>query len=169
MRKWKNVTIEAEGRDQGKTFRITELSAFKAEKWAGRALIALISSGASIPDSVAKAGMAGVAAMGVQALTTASGIQWNAIEPLLDEMMGCVQFIPSMDRPNVMLPWTTVVNTDQVEEVQTLLTLRKEVLELHLGFSLADKLKSLSLSETEPATSVAQTSQPASPPSSSED
>ena len=49
-RKTKRVTITAEGRDKGKTFLITELPADQAERWAIRALLALIQSGAVISE-----------------------------------------------------------------------------------------------------------------------
>ena len=47
-RKVEYITIDQEGRDQGKTFKITEMPALKAEKWATRAFLALA---ASVPAS----------------------------------------------------------------------------------------------------------------------
>ena len=41
-RKTKIVTIAAEGRDYGKSYLLTEMPALKAEKWATRAMMALI-------------------------------------------------------------------------------------------------------------------------------
>jgi hypothetical protein len=65
-------------------------------------------------------------------------IPWELAEPLLDEMMSCVRFIPPAKNvePMALLP-------DMIEEVTTLLSIRKELLELHLGFSLAAKLSNL--------------------------
>jgi hypothetical protein len=154
MRKKIDITIEDEGRDQGKVFRITEMPAVKAEKWAARALVALLHSGVEIPDNIAKAGLAGIAAMGVSML---SGIEWDKLEPLLDEMMECVQ----VQAPNAKLGFKAILpQADDIEEVTTLFKLRQATLELHLGFSLADKLKSLRESAEEKETSQpAQTSQ----------
>ena len=77
------ITIES-GRDTGKIFQITIMSAAQAEKWAMRAILAMIQSGMEIPDDVAAMGMAGVAKMGMQAI---GGIKWELAEPLLDDMM----------------------------------------------------------------------------------
>lgn len=126
-RKVATITIDAEGRDRGKVFIITELSAYAAEEWAGRALFAMLNAGVEIPDNIAKAGLAGVAALGIDSLTKLS---FDAAKPLLDEMMACVQIQPS---PKV----TRALIDDDIEEVATLLTLRKEVFNLHLSFFTA--------------------------------
>ena len=123
-RKQATITIDTQGRDFGKTFVLTELSAMAAEEWAGRALFAMLNSGVEIPDSIARAGLAGVAALGITSLTKLS---FDAAKPLLNDMLACVQVRPS---PNV----TRVLIEDDIEEVATLLTLRKEVFNLHLSF-----------------------------------
>lgn len=123
-RKTATIKIDAQGRDFGKTFVITELSALAAEEWAGRALFAMMNAGVEIPDNIAKAGLAGVAALGIASLTK---ISFDAAKPLLDEMLECVQIQPS---PKV----TRSLIDDDIEEVATLLTLRKEVFNLHLSF-----------------------------------
>lgn len=125
------ITIDAPGRDQGRTFEITELSAMRAEKWARRALCALAKSGVEIPDDIAAAGLAGIAAMGIRAL---SGIETAEMDALMDEMLGCIAVIPDPSKPFVKRPIRT---EDDIEEVLTLLRLREEVLSLHLNFSIA--------------------------------
>ena len=139
MRRTNVVTIESEGRDKGKTFLLTEMSASQAEKWAARALLALLKSGVHVPDEVASTGIAGLATIAIQAF---GGISWELAEPLLDEMMNCVQIKPDPRNPNVI----RALIEDDVEEVTTRLLLRKELLELHLGFSLAAKLSTLKAS-----------------------
>ena len=134
-RKVKEVVITAEGRDQGKTFVITEMPADQAERWALRALLALQAAGVSLPDGFEAAGMAGVAFAGLSALNR---IRYEDIAPLLQEMMGCVKY---RHRPGQDAQPLAVGEECQVEEVATLLQLRAEVLELHTGFSLADKLR----------------------------
>lgn len=121
------VTISAEGRDKGKVFVLTELPAYEAEDWAGRALFALMNAGVEIPDNIAEAGLAGVAALGIKALTK---LPFESAKPLLDSMMKCVQIQPS---PSVVRPLVP----DDIEEVATLLTLRKQILGLHMDFSMA--------------------------------
>lgn len=126
-RKTVTVTIVEEGRDKGKVFVLTELSAYEAEEWAGRAIFALMNSGVAIPDNIAQAGLAGVASLGIQAI---SKLPFDAAKPLFDKMLECVQIQPS---PNV----TRALIDDDIEEVATLLTLRKRVLSLHVDFSMA--------------------------------
>lgn len=126
-RKQMAVIIGAEGRDQGKVFILTELSAYDAEDWAGRALFALMNAGVEIPDNIAEAGLAGVAAMGIKAIAK---LPFDSAKPLLDKMMDCVRVQPS---PEV----TRELISNDIEEVATLLTLRKKVLGLHLDFFTA--------------------------------
>lgn len=126
-RKTAIVTISDEGRDKGKVFVLTELSAYEAEDWAGRALFALMNAGVEIPDNIAEAGLAGVAAMGLKAIAK---LPFESAKPLLDKMMGCIQIQPSPTVTRALIP-------DDIEEVATLLQLRKQVLGLHMDFSMA--------------------------------
>lgn len=130
MRKTVNFTVTAEGRDQGKTFVLTEMSASAAEKWAARALLVLSRSGMDIPENIQEAGLAGIAVLGLRAL---GRITYAEAEPLLDEMFRCIQIMPDRARPEIV---RAPVEED-IEEVATRLKLRAEVLELHTGFSLA--------------------------------
>ena len=137
-RKEITVTISQDGRDKGKQFFIREWPASVAEKWGIRALLALTKSGVTIPDDIANAGIAGVAALGIQAFAGLDAL--IAIE-LMDEMFQCVQVMPDPSNPNVMRKLVE----DDIEEVRTRLFLRAEVFMLHTGFSMADfksKLKS---------------------------
>lgn len=138
-RKTKLVTIMEDGRDQGKGFLITEMPAMQAEKWAARALSALAASGVDLGNDFdpKEASAAKLVAIGIEAFGKA---KWELIEPLLDEMMKCVMYVPKPENPGVLLPMSSVDNC--IEEVKTLLTLRKEIMELHVGFSLAGRSSS---------------------------
>ena len=114
------------GRDQGKEFLITEMSATQAENWAIKAVLAIGNAGIEIPDTLVSQGMAGLVAVGYMNLLK---IPFDAAKPLLDEMMGCVQFIPS---PNVK----RFLIEDDIEEVSTRLALRKAIWNLHMDFFL---------------------------------
>ena len=153
-RRTKDLTIVDRG--EAKLFRLTEMSAFAAEKWAARAFLALMKSGLDVPENLTQAGLSGLAAVGIKAL---GGITPDALLPLLDEMLSCVQVIPDPKHP---MPRALV--EEDIDDVSTLFTIRKELLDLHLGFSLAAKLSSYSAS----AAAAAQTSQntPMSPSSS---
>lgn len=138
MRKDKLVIIAtAEGnRDSGKAFRLTEMPATQAEKWAMRALLAITTSGADIPPEVVQMGAPALMAAGFRALLT---MAFADAEPLLDEMLSCVRFVPDRNRPDVERP----VDAEDIEEVSTLMLLRSEVIELHTGFSPAAFLSTL--------------------------
>lgn len=123
-RKTALVTIDARGRDKGKTFVLTELPTAESEEWAGRALFALLNAGVDIPDNIAEAGLAGLMAMGIKAITK---LPFDAAKPLLDKMMECVQIQPSAGVVRGLIP-------DDIEEVSTMFKLRKEVWNLHTDF-----------------------------------
>ncbi len=131
------VTVSAtEGRDAEakKKYLITEMSAVKAEKWAIRVLIALVNSGLDLTDEEAGGGMAGLSAVVNRGAFKFSGggLSFAEIEPLLDEMLSCVQIA----EPKI----TRSLTEDDIEEVATVLLLRSEVLKLHTGFSLAERI-----------------------------
>lgn len=131
MRKTEKLTIQEEGRDKGKTFVLTEMPADQAERWAIRALLALTNSGAVIPDGGTEAGMAGIAAMGFEAL---GRLPFEAVEPLLDEMFDCVRYEHKHGAPlQKIIPG----DGSQIEEVRTRLNLRVALFRLHTGFSTA--------------------------------
>ena len=117
------------GRDAGKQFHLTEMSASQAENWAVKVVLAIGSSGIEIPDNLADQGMAGLLAVGYLNLLK---IPFETAKPLLDEMMGCVQIVPS---PNIKRP----LIEDDIEEVKTRLSLRKAVWDLHMDFFLDEK------------------------------
>lgn len=129
-RKVRRVTIEDEGRDKGKVFILTEMPADQAEWWATRALLALTNAGAELPDGIKDAGMAGLAAVGVRAL---SGLRAEVVRPLFDEMFECVRY----EHNPTHAPQAIIAGENsQIEEVSTRVRLRRELLELHLGFSI---------------------------------
>ena len=132
-RKTKIVTITDENRDQGKTFIITEVPADQAESWALRLFLALKQSEVDVPESLQSLGMAGIASMGIRALLS---MEYSTLRPLLAEMLDCVKFKP--ERAELApVPLGSGINC-LVEEVSTLVRLRREVAELHLGFSIPD-------------------------------
>jgi hypothetical protein len=51
-------------------------------------------------------------------------------EPLLDELLTCVEFMPDPARPEVV---RSLID-DDIEEVATIFKLQKEVLALHVDF-----------------------------------
>lgn len=142
MRKSKVVTISTDGRDRGKMYKLTEMSADQGEKWAFRALLALSRGGMKLPAGVFDAGMAGLASVvpylvivGLQSLHAS---QWAELEPLLDEMMLCATY-----QPPGGVASQEIINglNSQIEEIRTRVELRKAILELHVDPSLAAVLQ----------------------------
>ena len=126
------VTIDAEGRDQGRQYLLTEMPAMQAQKWALRAFLALAKSGVEIPDTIAAQGLAGMTQISLGALR---GLNPELAEPLLDSLMQCVAFqARATVRPLV---------EDDIEEVLTLLQLQAKVFALHVGFSTSERLSNL--------------------------
>ena len=142
MRKTREVTIAAEGRDQGKTFVITEMAASKAEKWGYRALSVAMRGGVDVGNAI-NLGMQGVAMIGIGALLSGA---MDEAEPLLDEMMSCVKIRVAPVPGHPPTPPRDLWEED-IEEVATLLQLRQEVFQLHTGFWMAGAA-SKSTSET---------------------
>lgn len=118
-------------RDAGKYYLLTEMTAAKAEKWAARAFMTLSRSGVDVPPGIASLGIIGVFMVSFQAFRYASFVE---IEPLMDEMMGCIQALPD---PGNALKSRPLIDTD-TEEIETRWELRREILELHAGFTIAE-------------------------------
>lgn len=140
----RKVPITEENRDKGKVFVLREMSADAGEWWAVRALIVMGNAGVSLPNGVLESGMSGLAHMenikGAASALLAIGLRMmpgvdaHALKPLLDEMMACVQYQPPGGHAAQELHEGEM---SQIEEISTRLKLRAELLELHLGFSLA--------------------------------
>lgn len=160
-RKSKLVVIKTgnpDNRDEGKTFLIREMSALQAEKFAARALLALSRSGIDVPDEARASGPEAVVLFGLRAFTR---IGFEEAEPLIDEMMQCVHFVPDPSQPNITRKlFDGDIGDDDDEdtsEVTTRLFLRGEVMQLHTGFTMtallsmgASALKAYIISLTTP-------------------
>jgi len=141
-RKQARVTIDAEGRDKGKTFIITEMSADAIERWFRRVLAYLARMGVAAP-SLSFIGVAGMT--GFNPIQTAA---WLDNEELNEELMACVMRLPraTAEHPSVIprqLFWGKT--GPDIEELKTLAQLKGEVLALHLNFSTAADLWSFAL------------------------
>ncbi len=139
-----NYTVTDDNRDRGKVFVLTELPASKAEAWAMRAILALMAGGVELPENFERLGMAGMAEVGIKAL---SGLKWEVAEPLLNEMWECVQIMPDPTKPHVVRP---LIEQD-IEEIATRIKLRAQVWKLHTDFL---KAVAPSMSGGSPATAV---------------
>ena len=118
-------------RDKGKLFLITEASPVQGDRWAMRALFALMNVGAEMPGDDAGAGLLGLLAFVSSnpegALLTLAKVKFEVAEPLLAELLTCVQLIPDKSRPDIV---RRVLESD-IEEITTFAALRVEVMKLH--------------------------------------
>ncbi len=124
-----NYKVTDENRDYDKVFVITEMSAFRAEAWALRVLMALLKGNVELPEGFERMGMAGIAQIGFKLL---AGLKYEIAEPLLAEMLSCVQYMPDKNKPMIVRPIMEAAN--DIEEITTILKLRAEVFKLHTGF-----------------------------------
>jgi hypothetical protein len=141
-RKTATIVIDAKGRDQGKRFLLTEMPTSVGERWALRAFMAMVQSGVDLPEGIEFSGLVGLATIALKSL---SAIPYTEAEPLLAEMMECVQIIPDPSRPMVYRP----LIEDDIEEIATRFKLRSEVIELHTGFSVAGALSTWATSASQ--------------------
>lgn len=123
--KTKQITIE-HGRDKGRVFLITEMSAAHADNWAMRALIALANGGVDLGDLSPQQGMIGMVRVALDAL---GRLKADDTIPLLNELLDCVQIIPEGGQPRPLN-----MDFNDVEDFTTLWRLRKEVFALHTDF-----------------------------------
>lgn len=126
-RKTLTYTVIDEGRDKGKTFILTEMSAEAGEDWAMRVLFALIGAGVDVPDNMPSLGMGALVEMGFKTL---GKLSWDVAKPLLEEMKQCIQIIPDISKAHIV----RALFTNDIEEIPTLIKLRIEVWKLHTGF-----------------------------------
>lgn len=124
----KTTEVVGVGRDSVRVYRITEMPAYKAEKWAIRALWAIAGAGVDLPDSIDNAPFAELVKLGLKALFK---VPYSQIEPLLDEMLGCVTVLTDAGARQLLLK-------DDFEDPRTLIKIRKEVFSLHTDFFMQD-------------------------------
>lgn len=117
-------TVENHGRDNGKKFMITEMSARKADKWATVALFAITKGEVVWPDGMSTSGMAGLAKLGLRYLLLAPV---DMVEPLLEELMKCIKYIPSEGVVRDLFE-------HDIEEPSTYAELREQAFELMISF-----------------------------------
>lgn len=130
-RKTKIITIEDGGRDKGKVFKLTERSAYDAEKWALRLIEAGAKAGVSVMG-VAGGGVAALQAMGLEIFASISSVER---EPLLDELFSSITIIRDPRHPEMSFP----LMEEDIEEIKTLGFLQYEVIMLHGNFSMPEK------------------------------
>lgn len=130
MRKEVEITIE-QGRDKGKTFKITEMGAVQMDSWAIKALCLLGKSGVTLEQ------LGSLDMNAIFQLLGNLGYEWS--KPLMDELLECASF----KKDGAYVPMKGSMIDSVVEDVSTLFRLKMEALTLNLGFlDLGDESKS---------------------------
>ena len=125
-RKTASVTIDADNRDKGKRFLLTEMPAARAERWFRQLVAKLARGGVQVPVGTQDAGMAALPVLPLLAY-----LSWLDDDALVGELMACAQAWPEG------VPIARRMVESDIEEITTLIQLRMEVVALHVGFSLA--------------------------------
>ena len=124
----KIITIDS-GRDKGKTFVAQEMPATRLEKWSARALLALFNG--NMPADIAEQTRgSNAAALAQSVISGLSGVSWELVEPLYDELLTCVSRIPDPANPGARVPLNPANADAHVRDAVTLLRLRVAVLEV---------------------------------------
>lgn len=128
----KIIAIES-GRDQGKTFVVREMPASKLEKWSARAMLALFNG--NLPADIAEQARGSNAVTLAQAVASGlGGISWEVVEPLYDELLGCVYRVPDPSTPAARVQLNPANVDAHIQDMSTLLRLRAGVLEVCFDF-----------------------------------
>jgi hypothetical protein len=131
-RKQEVVEITDDNRDKGKVFVVTEMSAADAEEWVTHLALALMASGAEVPDALVGSGLQALAVYGVRLL---AGMKPEQAKPLLDKLADCIQIVPDPKRtPQFM---RKPIADGDIEEWTTRIQLKLKAADLIVGFSAA--------------------------------
>lgn len=125
-----DYVVSDDGRDRGKVFHLTEMSATRAEKWAMRTMRAMLAAGIPITPEMMAGGIGSLAAMNPAAILN---VDIDEVFALGDELMSCVEMKPDRAHPELIRP---LVEND-IEEIKTRLNLKLAVYRLTVGFSQA--------------------------------
>ncbi|HDL7611604.1 TPA: hypothetical protein PXP01_001296 [Yersinia enterocolitica] len=133
-RKQITYIVEDEGRDKGKEFIITEMSAWDAEELSEEIYRAMgHGEFNSLPADVVSMGVAGLATVGISVLAAAPA---SVSRPISDRILSTVEIVITNEGKDI----TRSIKPIDFEEISTIRTLKDKVFELNFGFlSLAAK------------------------------
>ncbi|MCK6732997.1 hypothetical protein IB212_15465 [Enterobacter sp. E12] len=118
-RKEISFIVEAEGRDKGKEFLITEMSAWDADTLAQDIFRAMGDSGFSeIPADVIAMGCAGLATVGLSVISASSP---DVARQLRDRLMSTVEIIITNEGTRQQRKVNGVIDFEEVSTIRTLL------------------------------------------------
>lgn len=124
-------------RDNGKTFKITEMSAIDADEWAHQLIEQAANSGVNLKDvdvlNLDTKSMLGMIEIGAAVATILGRVPYQVSRQMKFDLLNkCVQIVPTSGEPRTCL-WDQEIN-----DFQNFTLLAAEVLKLHLGFLKPD-------------------------------
>ena len=123
-RRTTEYVIDANNRDKGKRFLITEMDSWGGERWATRVIVAMSQAGVDIPQEVMNApSFEALASFGINALFK---IKREEFEELSDQLLDCVKII--FDEKGS----TRDLLKSDIEESTSIFKLRMQVLSFHI-------------------------------------
>lgn len=135
-----------DARDAGKVFVLTEPAATQSEAVALRLFLAAARSGVAIPDSIKDLGLVGLAIYGIELM---GKVPYEEAKVAADFLMGCVKINEGK--------LVRELEESDIEEVATLLKLKKEVLTLITGFTFDVGRLTSAQQPTDPKTTASST------------
>jgi len=131
MRREKTVIVDDRGREL--QFTVREMPATRLESWIVRAGLLLAGAGVGPRPPGKGAGEAGGVGegRGADLLAALGRVDYDRARPLLDELLACCTPAGSV------APLTPATADGVIEDVRTLLTLRREALALNFAFFAA--------------------------------
>ena len=122
MRKTEIIKLVDDG--QERIFKITQMPATKAERWANRAAFLLMKAGKDLQ---------GKKDIGVNDIIKAlATLDYNEVEPLYNELIECCEYMPDANSMGIMCTQNTI--DAQIIEPVNLYRLRLAVAKLNFSF-----------------------------------
>lgn len=118
------------GRDEGKVFRITEMSAMDGFKFSFKVFHGMARGGVQVPDNAQQLGIVALLNIGLSGIAC---IPHDECLSLIEDLMGCIQIIP--DSGNLDVARRLVLS--DFEESGTIRKLLMEAFKLHADFIFA--------------------------------
>ena len=125
MRKTEIIKLMDDG--QERTFRITQMPATKAERWANRAMFLIIGAGKDIKKDATLDDV----------IRMIASIDYDKAEPLYNELIECCTFLPDGNANGAGIGCTQDTIDAQIIDPMNLYKLRMAAAKLNFGFFMS--------------------------------
>lgn len=129
MRKEAFITLVDDGKQL--TFKITQMSATQQENWINRLVTLLVSKNAT---SIVNLQKMVTTQKYEELLSLLSGIKYEDVKPLYDELLTCASHVPNPQNKGVTIPCTLDTIDGIISDFKNLYVLRLRALEVCFDF-----------------------------------